>query len=191
MRSGYENVFGPEVFPENEVVEDAGSPTSSARGWAGESTTRDYRGPVGIPVIMLTQAVYHSALEVLNQHVPEACGLLLGPRDCELVTHFLFDGKGKSTPVSFTLDAESLNEAIRPYLACRMDVKGIIHSHPIGLNTPSRGDLTYLKRLWARPRNRDTNEFFFPIVCNKQLFPYVVRPVEDTLQVVPAHLILV
>ena len=123
------------------------------------------------PTLLMTQAVFQRVLAELLRLAPEAGGALIGPRDTELVTHYL-PNDGEATPDSFTLDHHTLNRQLAALRDAGLDLKGIVHSHPAGVHSPSSGDLAYIERLLANPRNRSATTLAFPIVCDGRLWPY-------------------
>ena len=129
----------------------------------------------GPPSIPLSRPIYERMVAALSSRPPEAGGLLLGPSNNRLITHFLLDERGRVTPTTWTPDHEWLNTTVRPFLGCGIDVKGFCHSHPSGFARPSAGDRAYLLRTLDNPRNV-TEEIFFPIFCDGQLHPYLVTP---------------
>lgn len=140
----------------------------------------------------MTHGVYEHVLRELGSRRPEAAGLLLGPRQDEpLATHFVLDTSGLATPMSFTLDAEFLNEVLERFRQCDMTCVGIVHSHPGGFNTPSHGDREYLLNLFGRSANQGLEVLLFPIFAGGRLHPYLVRPGCGLPEVEPAVLVLV
>lgn len=143
------------------------------------------------PSILLTQAVYSRLLTHLLRTPPEAGGALIGPRDSELVTHYV-PNAGERTDTSFTLDHETLNRQLAALREAGLDLKGIVHSHPAGVHSPSTGDRRYLERLLGNPKNQDATAFAFPIVCDGRLWPYVaVRLSRDEIAIRQANLTLI
>ena len=128
----------------------------------------------------------------LGSRPPEAAGILLGPEDDEpLVTHFVLDTTGTATSVSFSLDAEHLNEVLARFRQCELTCVGIVHSHPTGIHAPSHGDLMYVERVFGRGANRDASLFLFPIFCDGRLHPYILRRTGSLPRAVPAALVLI
>ncbi len=124
---------------------------------------------------LMPRAVYEDLLNFLGSVPPEACGMLLGPAShCSLITHFVPDESGVSSPTTFHIDGVRMTEVLKPYIAAGLDVKGICHSHPSGYYHPSSGDLTYLKRLFSNRKNASsrTSLFYFPIVSDGQIFHF-------------------
>ena len=130
--------------------------------------------PLPIWVMKMTQSAYRDMMEHLESRRPEAAGILIGPvADDMVVTHFVADTHGRSSPASFQLHTPSLNRELRKAKLARMNCKGIVHSHPSGIPQPSHGDLNYLESLFQLPANAAAMQFFMPIVCDGRLHPYV------------------
>ena len=146
----------------------------------------------GEVVMRITKPVHQEILDALTSRRPEAGGILLGPRNHHAVTHFILDENAATTPSSFTLDHVGLNRILKRYRTCEMDMKGIVHSHPRGLNRPSKPDLEYVLKTFSNPKNSDVREFLLPIVCGEEFFPFVVTRGEapGSEDVVPAKLVL-
>ena len=140
---------------------------------AHETHSSDLDGSV-VRFFMI-RAVYEEMLTVLGSVPPEACGMLLGPAShSSLITHFVPDASGISSPTTFHIDGKRMTEAIKPFIGAGLDVKGICHSHPSGCYRPSGGDLTYLKRLFSNNKNATsaTTNFYFPIISDNQIFHF-------------------
>ncbi len=167
--------------------DDAEPPNSSD---AGSEADECYDPEPSRPAMRMTQAAYRAVMAHLTSVAPEAGGMLLGPKGSSLVTHYVPDHKGRATPVSFTVDAKSLNVVLKQYLECDLDAKGLVHSHPAGCNHPSAGDHRYVRRAFANDKNQGLTEFYLPIVCGSELFPYLISISDlDTIQT--ADLVLI
>lgn len=120
------------------------------------------------------QSAFRKMSEHLSSREPEAAGLLLGPSgETNLVTHFVPDTHGESTPVSFRLDITRLNRSLKIAKAAGLSCVGIVHSHPSNVTQPSGGDVAYLQQLFSLPKNDATQPFFVPIFCGQSLHSYV------------------
>lgn len=142
-----------------------------------------------LPPMRMLQSAYMDIMGHLSEVVPEAGGMLLGPKGTSVVTHYFIDEKGKATAASFTLDAVGLNRMLKKALACNLDCKGLVHSHPPGCTRPSGGDLAYVRKSFANEKNSGLTEFLLPIFCDGILIPYLIRPREPEI-VQMAQLIL-
>jgi len=142
------------------------------------------------PVMCMTQSCYWQIMEELTRREPEAGGLLLGPIDDELITHYIPDENAIATGASFTLDAPGLNRILRKFRECGMNGKGLVHSHPRGCTQPSGGDLAYVRKSLANEKNQTALKFMLPIVCGQRLYPYLIQR-DQTPEVVLAQLLLV
>ena len=145
------------------------------------------------PILKMTQSVYREILDDLTEKTfsKEKAGMLLGPSaEDDLVTHYIPDKTGRATYSSFTLDAESLNRRLLNYQNVGMDCKGIVHVHPPGILRPSFGDLQYVAKLFANPKNEQTTQVMLPIACNGRLYPYLIDA-DDPQEILVPNLILV
>lgn len=124
--------------------------------------------------LIFQQSVFVRMYEYFVRTKPEAAGILTGHiSNQDTVCDFVPDESGVATAVSFSLNASMLNRVLKERKAIGQTCIGIIHSHPSGVTQPSGGDMTYFKRLFARPANRDASSLFVPIVCDGRVFAYV------------------
>jgi proteasome lid subunit RPN8/RPN11 len=150
-----------------------------------ESTPRETARPIGeehrdedeslsLWMMKITQAALRQLMEYLLSREPELAGLLLGPADDDsLITHFVPDRTGHGTSASFELGTVELNDVLKRMKPAGINCKGIAHSHPAGITSPSHGDLIYLRRTFDLPTNAAAAQFYMPIVCGGRLYPYV------------------
>ena len=115
-----------------------------------------------LPSVLMTSTAYKDAMDYLMSREPEAGGMLLGPKGHELITHFIPDPHAEASIVSYTPNAEWLNQVLRKFLACACDAKGIIHSHPGFCTSPSQGDLAHVRNTFARARTLPPISTFCP-----------------------------
>jgi proteasome lid subunit RPN8/RPN11 len=130
--------------------------------------------PRPTPEILMTRPAYDLAVAALASRPPEFAVFLLGPRDHPLVTHVVPDTTGEGTPGSFRVGAKRLNEVLKQYAPLGLDGKGFWHSHPDGCDRLSAGDLAFVGKLFANPKN-DAREVLMPITSGGRVFPFVVR----------------
>ena len=128
------------------------------------------------PVLKMTQSAFCECMQELTSRRPEAGGMLLGPKDDDdLVTVYIHDETGKATTASFTSDEVRLNVILLQYRERGLNCKGLIHSHPAGVISPSGGDLAYVRKVFANDHNEAAGQFFLPIICADRMYPYLVR----------------
>ena len=144
----------------------------------------------GVPIMRFTHQAYQAVMKLLGEVPPEAGGLLLGPRDTYLVTHFHRDEDGVGTPGTFTLGAKGLNAALKVYKEARLEMKGFVHSHPSRVKAPSVQDLEYAAHLLQNPKNEGADELLLPIYCGGTLYPYIIYR-DERGTCVTAQLVLV
>lgn len=154
----------------------------------------DQNQPVACgPIMKMTQSAYNDILDDLVERPfrNEKAGMLLGPlAEDDFVTHYVPDHNGLATPASFTLDSKGLNKTLRKRKAAGLTCKGVVHAHPPNVLHPSFGDLRYVAKLFANPRNCDAAQVMLPIVCNGRLYPYLIDA-DNPREVLVARLILV
>lgn len=127
------------------------------------------------PVMRIVQAAYLSLMEKIAYRGREEGGLLIGPKDSDVVTGFVFDDDARRTATTYTLGAAALNSRLLECLRLGYDAKGVVHSHPDGAYLPSAPDLAYVTKALSNPKNAGCHEYLLPIVCSGQLFPYAIR----------------
>ena len=137
-----------------------------------ETRTAPPAAPGQLRMIM-TRATHEEILVALGSRPPESGGILLGPRNHSMVTHFLFDQSAKVTASSYTPDRERLNTYLKGAREFGLDMKGIVHSHPAGVPYPSPPDLEHVLNTFSNPRNSAVSEYLLPIVCEGKFYPYV------------------
>jgi proteasome lid subunit RPN8/RPN11 len=145
----------------------------------------------GEVVMRITRPIYQEILDALTSRKPESGGMLLGPKNHDAVTHFVFDENGHPTSTSFSIDHVGLTKVLRRFRACDIDMKGFVHSHPDGHTQPSSADIQYVLKTFSNPKNSGVKEFLLPIVCGGELYPHVITRGEarGSADVVPANLI--
>jgi len=107
---------------------------------------------------------------------PETGGVLVGPRDSDLVTEFFFDQAARCTSASYSPDHEAINRLSREvWRPAQLELKGFVHSHPDGLESPSGGDLAYIRRIFEA--NSELRVLLAPIVSPTRfrLHPFVIQ----------------
>ena len=73
-------------------------------------------------------------------HRPERGGALYGIKNIPLITHFEYDDAGKTSYASYVPSTQLIANVQRVERETGLQFKGIVHSHPRGLNHPSGGD---------------------------------------------------
>lgn len=101
----------------------------------------------------MREVVFHDHVlalvdELVARHAPERGGILLGPIGLPVVSQFIFDANAIATGVTFT-PSQQVDAEVRSALTSDLEVKGILHSHPGGMDHPSPGDEASFER-WLR-----------------------------------------
>ncbi len=130
----------------------------------------------------IVEAARNEIITKLSAAPPEDGLALFGLKTSDrIITHAIHDPDAEKTPVSFKPRAEAHNQWLKRLNAVfaevgvdGLDFKGIVHSHPPGINFPSYGDLEFVKATLSRSKNIGATNFFMPIFCRGRLYPYVV-----------------
>jgi proteasome lid subunit RPN8/RPN11 len=103
--------------------------------------------------------------QVHNQilvHPPELGGALLGPPDQSIITKFILDDDAVNTTTLYTPSKELTHRIVEIESNENLELKGIIHSHPAGMNRPSGPDHAAVVN--ALKDNPHLTYFLLPIV---------------------------
>lgn len=179
---------GPPMTPSVAPADDGGADQfdPQARG-------DDFLQPVrltDLDCILLSQPAYDEGRAYFADKLPEAACLLLGPKKDTAITHILPDETGQATVVSFTLDAQTLNRRVKPFLAADLDIKGVWHLHPCGVTSLSGGDIAYAGKLFLNPKNAALDRLVMPLTVDGRFHGFVLTRSGGTLCVRRAQLVL-
>lgn len=96
-------------------------------------------------LLYISQQVIREIEQDIAIYPPERGGALLGPIGKPIVTRFLFDGEAITSYTSYR-PSRTLNQQVKQVeLSENLELKGIIHSHPNGMDRPSGQDEYELK----------------------------------------------
>lgn len=120
-------------------------------------------------------------MHTIGARTPETGGLLLGPVDRDVITHFHFDNTARCTGSTYTPDHVSLRKKMREdWLPNGVDMKGFAHSHPRKSDCLSMGDLSYITRLLKA--NKDMDRFVAPVILTHEFCIRVFVILRDDVQ---------
>ena len=83
-------------------------------------------------MLIFTDGVKGKILSALGQHAPERGGALFGPRNSNLITHFIEDTEGQTTSSSYRRSAGLTGRVQAIESGEPVHYRGIAHSHPDG-----------------------------------------------------------
>lgn len=113
--------------------------------------------------ITVTDTCLRDIEDTVGTRPPESGGALMGPRHSTLVTKFIFDMYADTTGASY-VPSRQLDQQVKELERDNPNLvlKGILHSHPGGMNRPSTTDeVSFNDYLAANPNM----EFFAAIIC--------------------------
>jgi proteasome lid subunit RPN8/RPN11 len=113
-----------------------------------------------IPIFSL--AVFESIRKTIGKLPPESGGMLCGDPKNDSITYFYFDREAECSSVGYSPDAITLNRLLKKLNDEGLRLKGFIHSHPPGFDSPSGGDKFYAGKFFAA--NPDLPRLVIPIV---------------------------
>lgn len=118
--------------------------------------------------VTVLDSVLHDIETKIAAYPPERGGALLGPVGMPIVTELLFDDAGSVTAASYNAsDALRANVRHRELTDGSVEFKGIIHSHPGGLDHPSGQDRRAFTDSLVR-REPHLGRFHGPIVTRQR-----------------------
>src|SRR5262249_49931827 len=126
-----------------------------------------------LPLMRLTQSAYQQIMREIGTKAPELGGILLGPVNESIATHFVLDETGNGSAVSWTFGHNRINELLREYVPLNLDMKGFVHSHPAGASSLSAQDINDFRKPFANGKNEHLAEVWAPIVVANRLIPYL------------------
>ncbi len=110
---------------------------------------------------VITAEVYEEIKRTIGCRKPEQGGIL-GSSDGKHIDFYYFDKTADRSSASYTMDTKALNEVIHKWNDSGIQLVGIIHSHPQGINRPSYGDMETAKHIIETIDVQ--GKFFTPIV---------------------------
>lgn len=112
--------------------------------------------------IRITCQVLEQIKETVGKLPPE-CGGVLGASKDGIISEFLFDSLGKSTPTGYAPNVEMINQVLtNDWMPRGIVMVGIVHSHANGIEVPSCMDVNYGIRILHELDTVD--KFCLPIV---------------------------
>ena len=154
-------------------------------------------------IIRILFSVFFKILKTLGSLPAEAGGILLGPADNDIITHFIFDKYAHTTNSTYSLNTDYLNPILSEMTDAGFEIKAIIHSHPQGYRKLSPQDIAYftsqIKKLGLEKlavplifSARDGQLDFLPFViysdgtvveADLEVVPTLDTPTEESVQV--------
>ena len=146
-----------------------------------------------IPIFSL--AVFEAIRGTIGKLPPESGGLLCGDPKTDAITFFYFDEKAKCSSAGYSPDTITLNGLLKKLNDEGLKLKGFVHSHPPGFDSPSGGDKFYASKFFAA--NSDLSRLVLPIVDSvatdrpfqMRVYITVPRRGEIEIQRVPLHIV--
>lgn len=116
---------------------------------------------------------YMKILDEMPIRPPEKGGIL-GKKDEVIVVAQVDEGIDSRAPCSYTPNVDFLNEIIEQWSEMNIDFAGVFHTHFYGVDTLSRGDEMYIKKIHlSMPEG--VNKLHFPIILPelKKIVSYI------------------
>lgn len=131
-------------------------------------------GHIDSPSMQITESAYRKIMLALSNREREYGGILVGPTDSRMVSHFFPDKTGTSRAASFTFDHMALTRILKAIEPHNLDGKGFVHSHPSGYRDLSPGDMDYVRSVFDSEPT--LQELLMPIVVDGEMIPYIIYP---------------
>jgi len=112
--------------------------------------------------------IYDEVLDSINENIamfePERGGVLFGPIGRDVISLFVFDSSAHTTFSSYTISREMCELVPQIERKTKLEYKGIVHSHPARLDSPSHGDQLSARN--ALNINPHMSRFYIPIITH-------------------------
>lgn len=149
------------------------------------------QNPFNVLKIGVSPKAHEQIKKTVGSHPAELGGILFGKpkyRRCPIpyITDFVFDKAARVTRTTYTINANYLNPIIHDkWDNYRLELKGFLHSHPIGCSCPSGLDMTYFHHALTY---LDLPFLITPIVYTEpdggfKMFFYLVGPDTPAIEV--------
>lgn len=125
--------------------------------------------------MIIKESIYLKLLDCYSAPPPEGGGIL-GMKNNVVCEYFHDNSSRIAEKAIYVLDVETLNRKIDEWQKLGIEFSGIIHSHMLGQNTLSSGDIEYIKQMFNNiPECVD--ELYFPIIIPeaKQVISFVAK----------------
>ena len=146
-----------------------------------------------IPIFSL--AVFDAIRATIGKLPAESGGMLCGNPKNDSITYFYFDRKAECSSAGYSPDTTTLNNLLKKLNDEGLRLKGFVHSHPPGFDSPSSGDRFYAGIFFTA--NPDLQRLVIPIVdscatnCPFQMRVFVATRNGDNIKInrVPLHVV--
>lgn len=113
----------------------------------------------------IKESIYLKMLDCYSVPPPESGGIL-GIKNSVVCEYYHDSSSRIGERALYVLDVDTLNLKIDVWQKSGIEFAGIIHSHMLGQNTLSSGDIEYIKQVFNNiPECVD--ELYFPIIIPK------------------------
>lgn len=127
----------------------------------------------------IKECIYLKMLNCYSAPLPESGGIFGMKND--IICEYYHDSSSRiDERAIYVLDVDTLNLKIDEWQNLGVEFAGIIHSHMLGQNTLSSGDIEYIKQIFnSIPECID--ELYFPIIIpeDKQVISFVAKRSEN------------
>lgn len=123
----------------------------------------------------IKESVYLKILDCYSVPPPESGGIL-GMKNDVVCQYYHDNSNIEERAAIYVLDVVTLNQKIDEWQKIGVEFAGIIHSHMLGQNTLSLGDIEYIKQTFNNiPECVD--ELYFPIIIpeDKHVISFVAK----------------
>jgi proteasome lid subunit RPN8/RPN11 len=119
----------------------------------------------------ITDKVLKEIKDLIADLPPEKGGALLGPPSTRIITEFVYDSKANTTRSSYNA-SRNLDQLVKKKeQESGLEFKGIVHSHPGGLDSPSWTDVNTVEG--SLQTNQHLKFFVAPIITKNHFSSFL------------------